>query len=199
MGRLNPNPRAGLLCILPKIHKQGNPGRLIIFSNGPPLNAFLHSLIITWIVWYSHFRPTSKTRPTFFTNSSNLLQSPVMLSFLRLMFHHYIQTYNITHYNQFSVFKGLKSLLIRNVMLRLYKAFMLPHFHYCSLIWHFCGARNRDKLELLIKGILRFISTISWHFKMQTSPPPYMSVFTARPKPITSSPTPKKNDIYMIP
>ena len=165
----------------------------------PPLNAFLHSLIITWILWYSHFRPTSKTRPTSFTNSSILLQSLAMLSSLRLMFHHYIQTYNITHYNQFSVFKRFKSLLIRNVMLRLYKAFMLPHFHYCSLIWHFCGARNRDKLELLSKRILRFISTISRHFKMQTSAPPYMSVFTARPKPITSSLTPKKNDKYMIP
>ena len=165
----------------------------------PPLNVFLHSLIITWILWYSHFRPTSTRRPTSFTNSSNLLQSPAMLSSLRLMFHHYIQTYNITHYNQFSVFKRLESLLITNVMLRLYKAFMLPHFHYCSLIWHFCGARNRDKLELLNKRILRFISTISRHFKMQTSAPPYMSVFTARPKPITSSPTPKKKDIYMIP
>ena len=102
-------------------------------------------------------------------------------------------------YNQFSVFKRFEGVLIRNVMLRLYKAFMLPHFHYCSLIWHFCGARNRDKLELLNKRILRFISTISRHFKMQTSAPPYMSVFTARPKPITSSPTPKKKDIYMIP
>ena len=33
----------------------------------------------------------------------------------------------------------------------------LAHFHYGSLTWHFCGARNRDKLELLNKRILRFI------------------------------------------
>ena len=32
----NPNPRAGRFYILPKIHKQGNPGRPIISSNGHP-------------------------------------------------------------------------------------------------------------------------------------------------------------------
>ena len=51
---------------------------------------------------------------------------------------------------------GTKSLITRNVMtfmLRLFKAFVLPHSHYCSLIWHFSGARNRNKT----KRILRFI------------------------------------------
>ena len=33
----------------------------------------------------------------------------------------------------------------------------LAHFHYGSLTWHVRGARNRDKLELLNKRILRFI------------------------------------------
>ena len=33
----------------------------------------------------------------------------------------------------------------------------LAHFHYGSLTWHFRGARNRYKLELLSKRILRFI------------------------------------------
>jgi len=42
-------------------------------------------------------------------------------------------------------------------MLRLCKAFTLPHFQYCSLIWNFCGTRNCDKLETLHKRILRFI------------------------------------------
>ena len=46
---------------------------------------------------------------------------------------------------------------IIGVMLRLYKAFILPHFQYCSLIWHFSGTRNCDKLESLNKRILRFI------------------------------------------
>ena len=41
-------------------------------------------------------------------------------------------------------------------MLRLYKAFILPHFCYCSMVWHFCGKQDSDKLHLLNKRILRF-------------------------------------------
>ena len=61
---------------------------------------------------------------------------------------------------QFSVLKRFKSLVTRNVMIRFYKAFALPHFQYCSLIWHFCGTRNRDKLETLNKRILRLMILI---------------------------------------
>ena len=50
---------------------------------------------------------------------------------------------------QFSVLKRFKNIITSNVMLRLYKAFILPHFQYCSLIWHFSGTRNCDKLESL--------------------------------------------------
>ena len=42
-------------------------------------------------------------------------------------------------------------------VLKLYKAYILPHFDYCSSVWHFCGTRNTDKLEALNKRILRFI------------------------------------------
>ena len=58
---------------------------------------------------------------------------------------------------QFSVLKRFKNIISSSVMLRLYKAFILPHFQYCSLIWHFSGTRNCDKLESLNKRILRFI------------------------------------------
>ena len=33
----------------------------------------------------------------------------------------------------------------------------MPHFQYCSTIWHFCGARNSEKLEHLNKHALRII------------------------------------------
>ena len=33
----------------------------------------------------------------------------------------------------------------------------MPHFQYCSTIWHFCGAKNSGKLELLNKHALRII------------------------------------------
>ena len=42
-------------------------------------------------------------------------------------------------------------------MLRLYKAFILPHFYYCSMVWHFPSKQDYDKLDLLKKHILRFI------------------------------------------
>ena len=58
---------------------------------------------------------------------------------------------------QFSVLKRFKNIITSNVMLRLYKAFILPHFQYCSLIWHFSGTRNCDKLESLNKRTLQFI------------------------------------------
>ena len=55
-------------------------------------------------------------------------------------------------HKQFSVLKRFN----RNVMLRLYKVFIPPHLQYCSLIWHFFGTRNCDKLESLNNHILRF-------------------------------------------
>ena len=33
----------------------------------------------------------------------------------------------------------------------------MPHFQYCSKIWHFCGAWNSKKPELLNKHVLRII------------------------------------------
>ena len=40
---------------------------------------------------------------------------------------------------------------------KLYKAFIVPYFRYCSAVWHFCGARNRHKLENLNKRALRIV------------------------------------------
>lgn len=59
--------------------------------------------------------------------------------------------------NQFNVMLRFRKLISRDTLLTLYKAYILPHFNYCSSVWHFCGARNTDKLEALNKRILRFI------------------------------------------
>ena len=48
-------------------------------------------------------------------------------------------------------------LMSTETMLRLYKAFILPHFYYCSMVWHFSSKQDSDKLDLLNKRILRFI------------------------------------------
>ena len=33
----------------------------------------------------------------------------------------------------------------------------MPHFLYCSAVWHFCSSRNSDKLESLNKRALRVV------------------------------------------
>ena len=59
--------------------------------------------------------------------------------------------------NQFNVMLRFRKLINKETLLKLYKAFILPHFYYCSSVWHFCGARNADKVDNLNKRILRFI------------------------------------------
>ena len=58
--------------------------------------------------------------------------------------------------NQFSIMTMFGKLMSTETMLRLYKAFILPHFHYCSMVWHFSSEQDSDKLDLLNKRI-RFI------------------------------------------
>ena len=74
-----------------------------------------------------------------------------------LSFNRHISQICETVNKQSSVLKRFKNIISRNVMLRLYKAFILPHLQCCSLIWYFCGTRNCDWLESLNKHILRFI------------------------------------------
>ena len=59
--------------------------------------------------------------------------------------------------NQFNVMLRFRKLINKERLLKLYKAFTLPHFYYCSSVWHFCGARNTDKVDNINKRILRFI------------------------------------------
>ena len=60
--------------------------------------------------------------------------------------------------SQYSVMTRFGKLVSSDTLPRLYKAFILPHFYYCSTVWHFCNNRDSDKLETLNKRILRFIS-----------------------------------------
>ena len=58
---------------------------------------------------------------------------------------------------QLQVIRRFRNLVSCKVKVRLYKAFILPLFQYCSSVWNFCGARNADKLELLNKQVLRVV------------------------------------------
>ena len=42
------------------------------------------------------------------------------------------------------------------ILVELYTAFILLYIQYYSSVWHFCGARNVEKLENLNKRILTF-------------------------------------------
>ena len=55
---------------------------------------------------------------------------------------------------RFNVMLRFRKLIRREILFKLYKAYILPHFYYCSSVWHFCGARDADKLEALNKRIL---------------------------------------------
>ena len=58
--------------------------------------------------------------------------------------------------NQFNVIRLFRKFISTRNMMRLYKAFKLLHFYFCSVAWHFCGKRNADKMESMNKRILRF-------------------------------------------
>ena len=59
--------------------------------------------------------------------------------------------------NQPNVMISLRKLVNTSTMLKLYKAFVLPHFQYCSVEWHFCSSRNSGKLESLNKIALHVV------------------------------------------
>ena len=59
--------------------------------------------------------------------------------------------------NQLNVVIRFRKLVTSSTMLKLYKAFVLPHFQYCSVAWHFFSSRNGEKLESLNKRALRVV------------------------------------------
>ena len=60
---------------------------------------------------------------------------------------------------QLNVMIRFCNLICTATKLKLYKnnALILPHFQYCSTVWHFCRARNCEKLESLNKRALRIV------------------------------------------
>ena len=46
----------------------------------------------------------------------------------------------------------IKHYLDKDARLTLAKTFILSHFRYCPIVWHFCGKVNANKLENIQKG-----------------------------------------------
>ena len=59
------------------------------------------------------------------------------------------KSYNKLVNNQFSVTTRFGKLMSTETMLRLYKAFILPHFYYCSMLWHFASKQDSVNLDHL--------------------------------------------------
>ena len=51
----------------------------------------------------------------------------------------------------------LRNLIPCSANLSLYKSSILPHLTYCHLVWHFCNASDRRKLERIQKRALRAV------------------------------------------
>ncbi|RMX36737.1 hypothetical protein pdam_00023181 [Pocillopora damicornis] len=86
--------------------------------------------------------------------------------------------------NQFNVMLRFRKLINKETLSKLYKAFILPHFYYCSSVWHFCGARNADKVDNLNERILRrlqnFMITLYKSLFFKNYPGYLKDMFTVR-------------------
>ena len=69
----------------------------------------------------------------------------------RLHFDNYISTVCKKINGQFNIMVRFCKLIPEDTLLRLYKAFIMPHFNYCSSVWHFCGVRSTEKIDTLNK------------------------------------------------
>ena len=58
---------------------------------------------------------------------------------------------------QIAVSKRMKKLLPLKLREHLYRAFIAPHFNYCTESWHFCSKRLTEKLKKLNERALRFV------------------------------------------
>ena len=59
--------------------------------------------------------------------------------------------------NHINVISRFRKIVPTDAKCKLYKAFTVPYFRYCSAVWHFCEARTRHKLENLNKRALRIV------------------------------------------
>lgn len=52
--------------------------------------------------------------------------------------------------NQINVISRFRKIVPTDLKCKLYKAFIVPYFKYCSAVWHFCEAPNKAVVMLHI-------------------------------------------------
>ena len=57
-----------------------------------------------------------------------------------------------------AILNRLKKILPFELRTDIYRAFIAPHFNYCSESWHHCGKRGCAKLEKINERALRFVT-----------------------------------------
>ena len=56
-----------------------------------------------------------------------------------------------------NVLQRLARYLDQDSRMAIFRCFILSHFNYCALVWHFCGATNTKQLERIQCRALRFV------------------------------------------
>ena len=115
-------------------------------ENGLIVNETKHQALILGDTEYTFFFPVKESIDIFGMNIDNKLQ-----------FDRHESSVCKKVNNQLNVMRRFRKLISKATLIKLYKAFILPHFHYCSSVWNFCGARNTENIEALNKMILGFI------------------------------------------
>jgi len=75
----------------------------------------------------------------------------------RLNFNNHVASICKKISKQIALISRLRKLLSIQAKLTLYKAYILPHFTFCSTVWMHCGKTASDKFEKLNKRALRLI------------------------------------------
>lgn len=72
-------------------------------------------------------------------------------------FTYHLATVSRSTSRRIGVLMRLRKLIPTDAKLHIYKAAVLPYFQYCSLVWHFCRASDRRKLEKINERGLRAV------------------------------------------
>ena len=77
--------------------------------------------------------------------------------FSSLMISAHVKSVSIKTTRRIGVLSRLRKLIPVEAKLAIYKSAILPYFSYCSLVWHFCKASDRRKLERINERGLRTV------------------------------------------
>lgn len=75
----------------------------------------------------------------------------------KINFHHHVSVLCRKTGAQLKVLQRLSHYLDESSRLQVFRCFILSHFTYCALVWHFCGAVNCAKLERIQFRALKFV------------------------------------------